>query len=117
MINSVAFVVYPVSNMAVARRFYEEILGLRLESNYQEKWLEYDVAGATFAITTFDMGRIPGGNGGLVAFEVDDLDATLKALQEKGVRVPAEVVTTPVCRFASVTDPDGNELIVHRRNA
>lgn len=117
MIQSIAFVVYPVSNMVVSRKFYEGILGLRVDSNYQDQWLEYDVAGFTFAITTFAMGRVPGGNGGLVAFEVDDLDATLKGLQEKGVRVPAEVVTTPVCRFASIADPDGNELILHRRNA
>ena len=52
-----------------------------------------------------------------VAFEVDDLDAFAARLREKQVKFKGEPVSTPVCRFAVITDPDGNQIILHKRNA
>ena len=50
MITEIAFHVYPVSDMARARRFYEEVLNLKMESNFGEEWIEYGVGNGTFAI-------------------------------------------------------------------
>jgi predicted enzyme related to lactoylglutathione lyase len=115
MITEIAFTVYPVADMKAARAFYEQTLGLKLASNFQDEWVEYDVAGGTFAVTTMDMNHPAGAKGALVGFEVDDLDATAAKLKAAGVKFVLENYDTPVCRFAVVTDPSGNELVIHRR--
>jgi len=117
MIKDVAFFCYPVASLPAARRFYEDVLGLKLEHNFQDQWLEYGINGVTLAITTKDNEHTPGLTGGIIAFEVDDLDAFAARLREKQVKFKGEATTTPVCRFAVITDPDGNEIIIHKRNA
>ena len=73
-INSIAFSVYPVSDMAQARGFYEGTLGLFPENVFGNAWCEYEVGGGTFAVTTTtDMGHEPGAKGAVVGFEVNDL--------------------------------------------
>ena len=67
MFNSIAYFVYPVTDLARARKFYEETLGLKLEMNFQDMWMEYDLAGQAFAITNVDMGHKAGVKGGNVA--------------------------------------------------
>jgi catechol 2,3-dioxygenase-like lactoylglutathione lyase family enzyme len=44
MIKHIPFTLYPVTDMARARRFYEEMLGLRLirREVRQFEWVEYD---------------------------------------------------------------------------
>jgi predicted enzyme related to lactoylglutathione lyase len=117
MITEIAFYVYPVTDIARARKFYEETLGLKVSSNYQDAWIEYDIGAGTFAITAMDMGRKPGAAGGLVAFEVDDFDAEIKRLKARGVPFALEPMPTPICRFAVIADPDGNHVSIHKRNA
>jgi predicted enzyme related to lactoylglutathione lyase len=117
MITAIAFFVYTVSDMPRARRFYEEILDLKVEMNWSDKWVEYDIAGQTFAVTLPGMNSKPGAKGGMIAFEVDDLDKTLAQLKAKNVKFALDVYDSPVCRMAIVEDPDGNELIIHRRKA
>lgn len=115
MIESLAFVAYPVTDIVRARQFYEETLGLRLTRHFQDEWLEYDLGDSTFAITTADEEHRPGAHGGAVAFEVGDFDAFIVRLKSLEVRFVKEVFHTPVCRFAVVADPDGNEVIIHQR--
>jgi predicted enzyme related to lactoylglutathione lyase len=114
-IQSVAFFCYPVKDMTRARHFYEAVLGLSLESDFGGEWLEYDLAGTTFAITTTDMGHQPGAKGAVAAFEVDDLDDFVHRLKAHQVRLVLEITETPVCRMAVVSDPDGNDLVIHQR--
>ena len=116
MITEIAFYVYPVSDMARARRFYEEVLNLKLESNFRDEWIEYNVGGGTFAITTMDLEHQPGVHGGVIALEVLNLEMTLHRFKELDVPFVREVFATPVCRMAVVADPDGNQIIIHKRN-
>ena len=89
---------------------------MKLEHNFGDQWLEYDINGATLAITTMDKEHAPGLLGGVIAFEVDDLDAFVARLREKQAKFRREPMSTPVCRMAIITDPDGNEIIIHKRN-
>jgi predicted enzyme related to lactoylglutathione lyase len=116
MITEIAFFVYPVSDMARARRFYEGVLNLKLESNFGEEWIEYGIGGGTFAITTMDLEHRPGVPGGVIALEVLNLEMTLNRFKEQSVPFVREVFATPVCRMAIVADPDGNHIIIHKRN-
>jgi predicted enzyme related to lactoylglutathione lyase len=116
MITSMAFTVYPVRDMARSRRFYESVLGLTVGYALMDTWVEYDVGGSTFAITTTDMGHSPGAKGAVVAFETADLDAFVKSLKEKSVPFVVETFSTPVCRMAIIADPDENHVTIHKRH-
>jgi predicted enzyme related to lactoylglutathione lyase len=115
MINSIAFFAFQVTDMPRARAFYEGTLGLKLETNFSDVWVEYDIAGQTFAITNVDTTHQAGVKGGMLAFEVDDLDITLADLKAKQVALVMDVMDTPVCRMAVIADPDGNHITIHKR--
>lgn len=57
MITSIAFTVHPVTDMARSRGFYEKVLGLKVSHNFRDEWVEYDLGGSIFAITTVDLGH------------------------------------------------------------
>jgi predicted enzyme related to lactoylglutathione lyase len=103
--------------MERARAFYEHVLGLHVSHNYQGQWVEYQVGGATFAITTSDMGQSPGAKGAVVAFEVSDLEAFIHKMKERAVTFVTEAFDTPVCRMAIIEDQDGNRVTIHKRHA
>jgi predicted enzyme related to lactoylglutathione lyase len=115
MIQSLAFVAYPVSVIARSRHFYEEILGLKLTHQALGDWFEYDLGDTSFAITTTDKDHPVPIRGAVVAFEVSDLDAEVDRLRKLGVMFHGDITETPVCRFAIALDPDGSEVILHRR--
>lgn len=117
MVKEIAFMVYPVSDVPRARRFYEHTLGLKVDSNWEEKWVEYDVKGVAFAVTSWLPENKPGVPGAALAFEVDNLDAMVASLKAGGVKFMKEICATPVCRMAVVADPDGNQVILHQRNS
>lgn len=85
MITSLAFVVYPVSDIAAARKFYEDGLGLRLTHEFGGEWFEYDLGDSTFAISASDAEHPVPVRGALAAFEVDDLDAEIARLKSVGI--------------------------------
>ena len=113
MVKDIAFTAYHVTDMARARAFYEDRLGLRLESRWEDKWVEYAVGQGTFAIQN-QMGA-PSAHGGVVAFEVDDFSRTFGDLQAAGVPVSVPAYESPVCWLAVVQDPDGNPVCIHQR--
>jgi predicted enzyme related to lactoylglutathione lyase len=115
MITSIAFTMYPVSDMARSRAFYEQVLGLTPGAPFGEHWTEYELGESTFGITTVDIGHPPGSKGAVVAFETDDLDASVAALKAKGVSFVTEIKDNPACRLAMIEDPDGNHIMIHKR--
>ena len=118
MITDLAFTGTPVTDMQRARAFYEGLLGLKptLESA-GGAWVEYDLAAGTFGIGCYGEDWKPSPDGSAVAFEVDDLDAEVARLKAKGVPVNMEVMDTPMCRFAIISDPDNNKIMLHKRKS
>lgn len=117
MIKHIAFTVYPVTDMPRARRFYEEVLGLRLarRESHEFEWVEYDLDGGTFALTNLKEGGAPSADaGGSIAFEVPNVDDVVEQFRAKGVRVKLEPLSTPVCRLAVILDSEGNALTLHQ---
>ena len=115
MIQSIAFLTYAVSDIKAARHFYEDILGLKLTHQAGGEWFEYDVRDTTFAISTADADHPVPVRGAVLAFEVSDLDAEIERLQKRGAIFRGRITETPVCRFTTVLDPDGSEIIIHKR--
>lgn len=117
MIKHIAFTMYPVTDMARARRFYEDTLGLRLTRREASEfeWVEYDPDGGTFALTDLKQGGAPNAEtGGSIAFEVKNVDQMVEQLRAKGVRINLEPLSTPVCRLAVILDSEGNAVTLHQ---
>lgn len=117
MIKEVAFVAIAVSDFGRARKFYEETLGLKPDSTPGDfPWAEYTLGGTTIGVGQHESWP-PSRDGTTVAFEVDDMDATIATLKERGVEFDMEKMETPVCWMAQFRDPDGNKLVVHKRKS
>jgi predicted enzyme related to lactoylglutathione lyase len=48
---------------------------------------------------------------------VADVAETRAELESRGVAFDGEILDTGVCHMAFFTDPDGNQLMLHRRYA
>ena len=117
MIKEVAFVAIAVSDVEEARKFYQEILGLKPSHTAMEgAWVEYELGGTTIGVGCHPAWQ-PSRDGTSVAFEVDDMDTTIARLKERGVVFDMEKTETPVCWMAQFRDPSGNKLLVHKRKA
>lgn len=117
MINDFAFVGVPVTDLPRARKFYEGVLGLKPSSDPTEKNVEYAVGPGTLMIADYGERWRPASGGTMAAFEVDDVDAMMEKLRTSGATIAMEPMDSPVCRFGMVLDPDGNALMMHKRNA
>ncbi|MBP7141803.1 MAG: VOC family protein [Opitutaceae bacterium] len=119
-VTEIAFTGYPVSNIARSRAFYEGVLQLKLSQVYEhgeKSWIEYEIAGSTFAISNFMEAPKPSGKGPSVAFEVEDFEQSIATLRENLTPFYQEPMATPVCQLAIVGDPDGNAVTIHHRLA
>src|SRR2546421_9443595 len=115
MIKEVAFVAIAVSDKERARKFYQETLELKPARTQMEgAWVEYDLGPTTIGVGC-DPDWKPSREGTTVAFEVDDIDAAIAKLKERGVTFEMEKIETPVCFMAMFRDPDGNRLLAHKR--
>jgi predicted enzyme related to lactoylglutathione lyase len=113
--NEVAFIAIAVSDKERARKFYQETLELKPSSTQMDgAWVEYDLGAITIGVGCHPAWK-PSRDGTTVAFEVDDIDAAIAKLKERGVTFDIEKTETPVCWMAQFRDPDGNKLVVHKR--
>ena len=89
MFKKVAFTMYPITDVARARTFYEQTLGLKVgrQGNRGDKWwVEYDLpGGGCLALTNFTGEQPSADSGGTVAFEVEDLDGLIAQLKSHKV--------------------------------
>lgn len=113
MIGRVEHVWFWVADLDRAIAFYTEVLGLQLVRRDGDEWAELDARPIRLALHAgAGEGREPGGT---VVFEVDDLDATMIAMQTHGASFGDQGEVDGIARFASFTDRDGNrmQLIEH----
>ncbi|HEY8298619.1 MAG TPA: VOC family protein [Candidatus Baltobacteraceae bacterium] len=118
MIKEIAFVAYPANDVGALIPFYRDTLGLNLTSTYDEEnkaqYAEFNVGqNGWFGLMNKDWVDRPAGSGVGVAFEVDDIEATVAELRGKGITV-ADVYPTPVCKVTSFEDPEGNKVTLHQ---
>lgn len=113
-IKEVAFYFYPVKDMAQARQFYEGILGLEVEANYEERFVEYNINGQTLALGQEGHGFEAGLPGGSIWLEVENIEQVVAELKAKNITLKMELTETPVCWMAVILDPSGNPIGVHQ---
>jgi catechol 2,3-dioxygenase-like lactoylglutathione lyase family enzyme len=116
MIERLDFVGIPSQDSERSRSFYVETLGLKPDQHSRfEFWLdqtcfgiwEPEKLGMTFAAQ----------KNGHLALGVDDVAARKAELEAQGVEFSGEILDTGVCHMALFTDPDGNDLMLHKRYA
>jgi len=114
-IKAIGLVAIPVTDIARARKFYEDVLGLEVaEEMMSGKWIEYAVGDDTLAIANVGEHWTPSDQGTGAARKVDDFDDAIARLKERDVRFAAEPFETPCCHMAVIQDPNGNKLIIHK---
>jgi catechol 2,3-dioxygenase-like lactoylglutathione lyase family enzyme len=115
-ITKVDTVGVPSQDSQRSRRFYVETLGLRQD---EHAWNEFWVGDTCFAIwepERFGMTFQPQPNS-IALLHVDDVAAARAELEEKGIAFVGDTVDTGVCHMAGFSDPDGNQLTLHKRYA
>jgi catechol 2,3-dioxygenase-like lactoylglutathione lyase family enzyme len=118
-VERVDYIRVPVTDMEKAKHFYGKVLGLRRNPNSQdEDWVEYEAGNVTLAVMTphthdYEFTALPPGT---LALRVTDVAAARARLEAAGVEVN-EMWDSGVCKGAGVRDPDGNEILLHRRYA
>ncbi len=102
-----------------AVRFYTEVLGFRERTRLAVPGLKLvylDLGGTTIELMTYTENvpppRPPGEHLGwrLMALEVEDLQAALAALAERGVACTWGPLIRPAYARAEIHDPDGNAI-------
>ena len=118
IVEHVDFWAVPVTDMDRSVGFYRDTLGLeqsgdagfpefRLGDNGFLYLLSLEAIGGAF--------RAPHDAG--FALRVPDVHETRKELEAKGVEFNGDVLDTGVCHMAFFADPDGNQMVLHRRYA
>ena len=116
-VKEVAFVFHPVTDVARARKFYGEFLGLKVGVQVEiapgQWWIEFDIAGQALAVSN----AVPGTPASSLTLEVANLDEALAAVHAANIPLVFGVMEFPPCRLAAIKDPDGNQIGLHQRKA
>ena len=118
-IKEIAFTAYAVNDMAKSRAFYEGVLGLKPNDEFDgtgnPDWVEYNIGAGTLGLGHApDMWK-PSEDGASAALEVEDFDEALALVKEKNVPVHMGPHDFPSCRMIVIFDPDRNKITLHQR--
>jgi catechol 2,3-dioxygenase-like lactoylglutathione lyase family enzyme len=94
-----------VSDIASARAWYERLFGRPPDLVPHAREVAWQLASEGWVYVLEDAAQA---GGGLITLVVEDLDAELAPLRERGVEV--ELVTEGRVRKALARDPDGNTI-------
>ena len=116
-VEQVDFVSVLTQDIARAKQFYGETLGLRVETEGDND-LEFTLGQVTLDVfNPSSIGQEFAPSPAGIAIRVADVAQARTELEAKGVTFDGDVVDTGVCHFAFFKDPDGNQLMLHRRYA
>ena len=114
------FIALPVTDLERAKRFYGETLGLPEIEHPEQGFPEYQL-GENVSLYLLQMEKIGGAfrapHDAGFALRVPDVAEARCELEQKGVAFNGDVLDTGVCHMAFFADPDGNQIVLHRRYA
>ena len=111
-VKAIDFIMLGVADMDRALRFYRDTLGMDFPLGGGGDWREFDSPPVALAL---DADGPPPGQL-VLALAVDDVDAAVEELRAKGVPILKEPFATDVCYQAQIQGPDGNVVMLHRRD-
>jgi predicted enzyme related to lactoylglutathione lyase len=105
---------YLVKDVARAKAFYRDVMGLPLTAEFGDQGCEFVMPDNTaFSLWKMDDGSWTQGNG--VIFSVADFEGALDHYKGAGVKVAPHTEDTPVCKMGFAEDSEGNTFILHFR--
>jgi predicted enzyme related to lactoylglutathione lyase len=116
-VEHVDFISVPTRDVSRAKRFYGEVLGLEHEKD-TPAGAEYRAGQVTLAIWAPESQGLefaPNPSG--FALRVPDVGEAQRELEAAGVTFDMATFDTGVCHMALMRDPDGNQILLHRRYA
>jgi catechol 2,3-dioxygenase-like lactoylglutathione lyase family enzyme len=115
-VERIDFVAIPSRDARRAAEFYGETLGLRRDEHRDLEFWAGDTCLNIWEPERYGVEFSPQKNGHL-AFRVPDVAEARRELEANGVVFNGETEDTGVCHIAVFEDPDGNDLMLHRRYA
>ena len=116
LISKVDSIGIPSRDTERSRKFYLEALGLRPDEHADNEFWVGETCFAIWEPERFGLNFAPTKNG-LALLHVDDVESARRELEQSGVEFDGEILDTGVCYMAKFLDPDGNELVLHKRYA
>jgi catechol 2,3-dioxygenase-like lactoylglutathione lyase family enzyme len=113
-VKRVDFVAVPSTDWQRSRAFYVETLGLRPDEHGQSEFWVGETCFGIWEPASFGREFSPQRNAH-IALHVDDVDAARAELEAKGIEFSGPTLDSGVCHMAFFRDPDGNDLMLHRR--
>ena len=114
------FIAVPVTDVERSTRFYAQSLGLPWINEGSQQWPEFQL-GENLSLYLMDPTNIGqefrGPHTAHIALRVPDVAESRRELEAGGVEFEGEIFDTGVCHMAFFKDPDGNQLMLHRRYA
>jgi catechol 2,3-dioxygenase-like lactoylglutathione lyase family enzyme len=120
LVERTDFVSVPVADMARARSFYADTLGLPPVGDADAAWPEFQLGEnvSLYLIDPANLGQeFTTPHSSQIALRVPDVAAARAELEEKGVEFQGDILDTGVCHMAFFADSEGNALMLHRRYA
>jgi predicted enzyme related to lactoylglutathione lyase len=99
-------------NIEVSKEFFTKKLGLTVNVNdEQHGWMEFAAKdGGAIVGVCMPMGQEKPGQNAIMVFTVDDIVATKKELEARGVTFVGDIMDLPQVKLATFIDPDGNKF-------
>jgi catechol 2,3-dioxygenase-like lactoylglutathione lyase family enzyme len=118
IVEHVDFWAVPVTDMERSTSFYRDTLGLPQTSEGGFPEFKLGDNGFLYLLSLEAVGgAFRGPHDAGFALRVPDVAEARKELEGKGVAFNGEILDTGVCHMAFFADPDGNQLVLHRRYA
>jgi predicted enzyme related to lactoylglutathione lyase len=116
-VEQVDFVSVLTQDIPRAKTFYGETLGLPIETE-SENDMEFTLGQVTLDVfNPASIGQPFAPSAAGIAIRVSDVGAARAELEAKGIQFDGDTMDTGVCHMALFKDPDGNQLMLHRRYA
>jgi catechol 2,3-dioxygenase-like lactoylglutathione lyase family enzyme len=112
------FISVPVTDVDRSTAFYGDTLGLEQigKQGFPEFQLGENISLYLVDPTTIEQ-EFTGPHTSSIALRVPDVAEAREELERKGVEFRGDTFDSGVCHMAFFADPDGNELMLHRRYA
>jgi catechol 2,3-dioxygenase-like lactoylglutathione lyase family enzyme len=118
MIRGIKFTSIPVRDQDVTLRFFTEKLGFKVATDQpfsaKQRWIELMIPGAETRLVLFTPDGFEDRIGGFqpISFWCNDVFATAKAMQAKGVEFAQPPRQESWGTSAVFKDPDGNQFVL-----
>lgn len=112
------FVSVPVTDLEKSAAWYRDTLGL--EQIGTGSWPEFQLGEnvSLYLIDPTNIGQeFQGPHTSHIALRVSNVEEGRAELEGRGVEFDGDIFDTGVCHMAFFRDPDGNQLMLHRRYA